>query len=334
VILAFGATLNHWTTRHGALIGLRATVIQIDLEADAIGSNHPATLGILGDARLTAEALIAELRHGGGGGEGARGGGGVGGEGGGGGGGLGGEGGGGGGRTGGEGRGGGGGEAGGGEGGGRWRTPEIAARVAAGRWRDVPFEDASTADYVDPRTLSIALADLLPDDVAIAVDSGHFTGWPTFFLEVSDPRSWLFVNAFQAVGLGLGNAIGAAVARPDRLTVAALGDGGTFLALQELETAARLGIKLLVVIYDDAAYGAEVHHFRTLGEEVGLAQFPPIDLAAITRGCGAAGIVVRSTDDLAPVSDWISEGSGPLVVDAKVDPDVCADWLHDAFKTG
>jgi thiamine pyrophosphate-dependent acetolactate synthase large subunit-like protein len=215
-----------------------------------------------------------------------------------------------------------------------WRTPELAARIATERWRDEPYEDAGTAEYIDPRTLSIALADLLPADVGVAVDSGHFLGYPSFFLEVPDARSWLFINAFQAVGLGLGNAIGAAVARPDRITVAALGDGGTFLALQEIETAARLGLRLLVVIYDDAAYGAEVHHFGPLGEDVGPAQFPATDLAAVARACGAAGIIVRSVDDLPPVADWLREGEGPLVVDAKVNPDVCADWLQEAFKTG
>jgi thiamine pyrophosphate-dependent acetolactate synthase large subunit-like protein len=282
VVLAVGATLNDWTTRHGELIAADATVIQVDLEADAIGANRPATLGILGDARLTAGALLAALEHDSPG----------------------------------------------------WRTPELAERIAAGRWRDEPYDDQGTDEYIDPRTLSIALADLLPADVAVAVDSGHFTGYPSFFLDVPDARSWLFVNAFQAVGLGLGNAIGAAVARPDRITVAALGDGGTFLALQELETAARLGLRLLVVVYDDAAYGAEVHHFRTLGEDVAPAQFPAADIAAIARACGAAGVTVRSAEDLIAVGDWVRDGSGPLVVDAKVNPDVCADWLHEAFRTG
>ncbi len=284
VVLAVGATLNHWTTRHGALIGPDARVIQVDVEAGAIGANRPAAVGILGDARLTAVALRAVLQGAGPG----------------------------------------------------WRSPELAARIAARRWRDEPYEDAGTEEYIDPRTLSIALADLLPRAVTIAVDSGHFTGWPSFFLDVPDARSWLFVNAFQAVGLGLGNAIGAAVARPDRVTVAALGDGGTFLALQELETAARLGLRLLVVVYDDSAYGAEVHHFRTLGEDVAPAQFPETDIGAIARACGADGIVVRSVGDLAAVADWLrdGDGAGPLVVDAKVNPDVCADWLPEAFKGG
>src|SRR5207302_4517465 len=130
------------------------------------------------------------------------------------------------------------------------------------RWQDDPYEDASTEEYIDPRTLSLALNRRLPHDRAVAVDSGHFLGYPSMYLDVPDARSWLFPNGFQAVGLGLGNAIGAAIANPDTTTVAAIGDGGAFMAMQEIETAARLKLgNLLVLIYDDAAYGAEVHHF-------------------------------------------------------------------------
>jgi thiamine pyrophosphate-dependent acetolactate synthase large subunit-like protein len=215
-----------------------------------------------------------------------------------------------------------------------WRTPEMAQRIAAGRWRDVAFEPSARSGYVDPRTVSLEIARRLPADILVAVDSGHFLGWPAFYFDPPDARSWVFVNAFQAVGLGLGNAIGAAVAGGERLTVAALGDGGTFLALQELETAARLRLRLLVVVYDDAAYGAEVHHFRTLGEDVAFAQFPDVDLAAIAVACGARAQVVRSPGDLAVLDEWLATGAGagPLVLDAKVDPEVVAEWLEDAFK--
>src|SRR5205085_1208164 len=85
-------------------------------------------------------------------------------------------------------------------------------------------------------------------------------------------------------GLGLANAVGAALARPDRLTVAALGDGGAMMGLQELETAARLRLPILFVIYDDAAYGAEVHHFQPMGHPVETVQFPDADFAAIADG--------------------------------------------------
>ena len=129
----------------------------------------------------------------------------------------------------------------------------------------------------------------------MAVDSGHFLGYPSMFLDVPDARAWVFPNGFQAVGLGLGNAIGAAIAEPDRPTVAAIGDGGAFMALAELETAVRLKLgNLLVLIYDDAAYGAEVHHFAPMGHDVSLVRFPDADLAAIARAAGAARDHVRN----------------------------------------
>ncbi len=216
-----------------------------------------------------------------------------------------------------------------------FRTPDRAAEIARRGWADDPFDDASTSEWIDPRTLSIELERLLPADKAVAVDSGHFLGYPAMYMSVPDARAWVFPNGFQAVGLGLGNAIGAAVARPDRLTVAAIGDGGAFMALAELETAARLHLKLLVLIYDDAAYGAEVHHFRPMGHDVSRVQFPDADIAAIATAAGARGQTVRGTADLEIVGEWLDETQPrPLVLDAKVNPTICADWLAEAFRAG
>ncbi len=156
------------------------------------------------------------------------------------------------------------------------------------------------------------------------------------FLGVPDARAWVFPNGFQAVGLGLGNAIGAAIARPDRPTVAAIGDGGALMALAELETAARLKLKLLVLIYDDAAYGAEVHHFAPMGHDVSRVRFPPTDLAAFATAAGARAATVRTSQTLHDtIPDWLAEPEPrPLVLDAKVNPDICADWLAEAFRGG
>jgi thiamine pyrophosphate-dependent acetolactate synthase large subunit-like protein len=194
-------------------------------------------------------------------------------------------------------------------------------------------------DALDPRDLSIALADVLPHDKTVVIDSGHFTGWPAMYLDVPDPRHWLFVNGFQCVGLGLGAAIGAAVAMqaadPAHITVAAVGDGGLFLSLQELDTAARVGARLLIVVYDDEAYGAEVHHFGPMGHPTDIVTFPPVDLGAIAAAAGVPAITVRAAEALAePLTEWIASGTGPLLVDAKVDPSICADWLADAFRGG
>ena len=217
-----------------------------------------------------------------------------------------------------------------------WRTPELKQEIEARRWRDDPYADGGTEAFIDPRTLSRAVDALLPAERAVAVDSGHFLGYPAMFLSVPDARAWVFPNGFQAVGLGLGNAIGAAIARPDRPTVAAVGDGGAFMALAELDTAVRLNTKLLVLIYDDAAYGAEVHHFAPMGHDVSLVQFPAADLAAFGAAVGARAATIRSIDTLEEViPDWLAEPEPrPLVLDAKVNPEICADWLAEAFRAG
>jgi thiamine pyrophosphate-dependent acetolactate synthase large subunit-like protein len=339
VVLAVGASLNAWTTRHGTLFAPDATVVQVDVDAEAIGAHRNVDLGLVGDARFTAEALVAALdasapckpRSG---------------------------------------------HArsatsdsasddaraaapdaahsdpaapleplaevdpthaiaaaaraltaqvtlpsG--------RSDELAEQIAAGRWRDEPYDEG---DVLDPRTLSIALDDLLPAERTVAVDSGHFMGWPSMYLRVPDADGFVFPQAFQCVGLALGDAIGAAYARPDRLTVAALGDGGALLSLPEFETLGRLGLPILTVIYNDAAYGAEVHHFRPMGHAVDLAQFPDTDFAALARAAGCEGITVRDVADLEPLRAWLERRDRPMVVDAKVDPDLCADWLEEAFR--
>src|SRR5262249_38753018 len=152
-------------------------------------------------------------------------------------------------------------------------------------------------------------------------------------LGVPDAAGFCFTQAFQSIGLGLASALGAAIARPDRLTLAALGDGGFLMSVAELTTAARLRAPLVVAIYNDAAYGAEVHHFGPHGHPLDIVRFPDEDLAAIARGFGCAGITVRAPADLAAAADWLAgPRDRPLVIDAKVVSSHPSWWLEEAFR--
>ncbi|HKE20528.1 MAG TPA: thiamine pyrophosphate-binding protein [Kofleriaceae bacterium] len=285
VVVAWGSTLNMWTTRHQRLIGPDAFVAQVDLQSSALGVNRPIDLGLCGDVAAVAGACAGELERRGAPPS-------------------------------------------------AWRTPELRARIAAeGRWRAVPYDDEGGAGRIDPRTLSIALDDLLPAERTVVIDSGNFMGYPSMFLSVPDAAGFCFTQAYQSIGLGLASALGAAVARPDRLTVAALGDGGFLMAAAELATAAQLGAPLVVAIYDDAAYGAEVHHFGPHGHPLDTVTFPDRDLAAIARGFGCAGITVRSPGDLDAARDWLAgPPDRPLVIDAKVSSRHASWWLEEAFR--
>ncbi|MGP3776865.1 thiamine pyrophosphate-binding protein [Streptomyces sp. SDT5-1] len=211
------------------------------------------------------------------------------------------------------------------------RTPDVAERLAAeGSWAQVAYEDGTGGGRIDPRTLTLALDGMLPAERTVAVDSGNFMGCPSMYLDVPDQYGLCFTQAFQSIGLGLSTAIGAALARPDRLPVAACGDGGFLMGVSELETAVRLGLPLLVVVYNDAMYGAEVHHF-TDAADLSTVTFPDTDIAALARGHGCAALTVTAPEDLAPLAEWLAAPERPMVIDAKTTRDEGAWWLQDAF---
>ncbi|MFC8039786.1 thiamine pyrophosphate-binding protein [Paenarthrobacter sp. NPDC057355] len=222
----------------------------------------------------------------------------------------------------------------------KYRTEAIALAIkGSSRWRDVDTPDLSTATSIDPRVLTRELDTLLPVERIVSVDSGNFMGYPSQYLAVPDEFGFCFTQAFQAIGLGLYTAIGAAVAQPSRLPVLGAGDGGFLMGISELETAVRLKLPLVCIVYNDAAYGAEVHHFASghPGTDVSSVVFPETDIAAIARGFGADGVTVRTVADLAAVEPWLAAYDAgtqdrPLVIDAKIASDGGSWWLAEAFQ--
>lgn len=217
----------------------------------------------------------------------------------------------------------------------RYRTGDVRSRITeSSRWQDVSVDDISTGDRIDPRALTIALDEILPADRVLSIDSGNFMGYPSTHLSVPDENGFCFTQAYQSIGLGLYTAIGAALAQPNRLPVLGTGDGGFLMSTTELDTAVRLGLPLVVIVYNDSAYGAEVHHFTDGDHDT--VTFPDTDIASIARGFGAEGVTVRSVDDLGEVRAWVdgyreAGTARPLVIDAKIADDGGSWWLAEAF---
>jgi len=214
----------------------------------------------------------------------------------------------------------------------RWRSAETRQRIDAGSNHSAPYQDTSRAGFVDPRTLSKAVDAILPLDRVVASDSGHFCGWVPRFLRVPNARASCLSHSFQSVGLGLASAIGLAIANPGALAVLGAGDGGFLMSLADLETAVRLNLRMCILIYNDSSYAAEVHLYRRRGYAIDIVQFPDTDFAAIARGHGADALTVRSLKDLEPLRAWVRDGArGVFVIDAKIDPDLEADWHAEHF---
>jgi acetolactate synthase I/II/III large subunit len=211
-----------------------------------------------------------------------------------------------------------------------WRD-EVAADIGLAGWEHEPYDDASTVSRIDPRSLSLALGRLLPAKRTLVMDGGHFVGWPAMYWPSADPSALVFTGAaFQTIGLGFAGAVGAAVGRTDRTTVVALGDGGALMGLPELETLIRVSRSALVVIFNDAAYGAEVHMYSPLVTDTSPATFGDTDFAAVARSFGARSATIRTVADLAGLRAWREAGChGTYLLDCKVVPDVVAKYLSD-----
>jgi thiamine pyrophosphate-dependent acetolactate synthase large subunit-like protein len=195
--------------------------------------------------------------------------------------------------------------------GGHW----AAARIAAARQRP-PAAEAVSGEPLPASRVLCELDPLLPADRIVVVDGGLFTGFVLDQITVDTPAAWLWSLDFCSIGLGLGLAIGAALARPDKACVLFAGDGGFAMNLQELETVVREQIELTVVVLNDSGYAAEVCVLDAFGKPAGLAEFDDVDFARIAAGFGLASVTVRTTEDMDQVAEALRQPR--LLVDAKV----------------
>jgi thiamine pyrophosphate-dependent acetolactate synthase large subunit-like protein len=278
LVVGWGCALNMWTTRHGTLIGPGARVVQVDLDADAIGAHRPVDLGVLGDVAATASDLLGVVAP----------------------------------RTG-------------------YRTDAVRAAIAARvRWRDVRTTTSPARGHRPAHAL-----DRAGRRAAARADRRRrlrqLHGLPEC-LPVGAGRGRVLLHAGVPVdraGVGDGGRRGARAARPGgrrRARRRRGADGG-----RRAGDRGAAGIPMVVVVYDDRGYGAEVHHFPDADHAT--VTFPEIDLSAVGRGYGFEAVTVRAPADLEGVADWVTgPRRAPLLVHAPIASDGGSWWLSEAFR--
>ncbi|CAN5356783.1 thiamine pyrophosphate-binding protein [soil metagenome] len=192
-------------------------------------------------------------------------------------------------------------------------------------------DDLAPDGRLDPRSLMRRLDVLLPEDRVIVQDGGHFIGWAPTYLRVPAPDRLIMVGtAFQTIGLGLPSAVGAGRARPDSTIVLSSGDGGALMGLADLETVVRSVRHGVVLIFNDAAYGAEVHQYGVRGIDERPMLIPEVDFAGLASALGAQAAVIRTLDDLAALESWLASGAeGVFLADLRVSREVVAPYMHE-----
>lgn len=310
VAVVFGASLNQFTMRFGELFAPGTRVFQVDV---APAATHAHIGGFVrGDARIVAEALVGRLRE---------------------------------------------------------KRPGVPVLRRSARsseesgeslrakrnspseaptpWRESvdlsaarsyePGDDIAPDGRLDPRSAARRVAALLPEDRVVVSDGGHFIGWANMYWPVSSPdRMMMIGTAFQAIGQGWPSVVGATRARPESTIVLTSGDGGGLMAIADLESAVRAaGGHGCAVIWNDAAYGAEVHLYGLKGLAEDPMRIPQVDFAAFAVAVGAEGVVVRTLHDLDRLATWAAQPVDErpfLLLDLRISPAVIAPYQQEIIR--
>jgi thiamine pyrophosphate-dependent acetolactate synthase large subunit-like protein len=210
---------------------------------------------------------------------------------------------------------------------GGWRTDAIAARIRDSKPDSMEFE--IEPGLLDPRDVVEALEKHLPRDWEM-VNSGGHCSW--FFAQMpSRPQEkFMTIREFGAIGNGISFAMGVAAARPDQTAVLFDGDGSLMMHIQELETIKRHGLRILIIVINDGAYGSEVHKFRSEGMPEEGSVFGYCDFADIARGFGLPGRTFKKLDELPKAIAEFAKTSGAAVWDFHVSDKVVSPTIRRA----
>jgi acetolactate synthase-1/2/3 large subunit len=212
-----------------------------------------------------------------------------------------------------------------------WRSEAMAARIRDSKPDSMKFD--IEPGLLDPRDVVDSLEKTLPPDWELVNSSGHCS-W--FFAQMpSRPQERFFsLREFGAIGNGSSFAMGVAAARPDRPVVLFDGDGSLMMHIQELETMKRHGMKILIIVMNDGAYGSEVHKLRSEGLPEEGSVFGRPDFAAIARGFGLDGKTVKRLEDVPKLVEEFAKGKSGAVWDFHVSDKVVSPTIRRAHPPG
>ncbi len=193
------------------------------------------------------------------------------------------------------------------------------------------FQAANTPRTLDPRAVALALDGLLPKARNAVYDAGNFLQIVPY-IAVPGPHCIKNTVDFASIGMGFGVAMGFAAGTPERTTVLFVGDGGFLMTLGELETAARENLPLVIVLMNDAAYGAELHYLKMRGMPVSTAVFADIDFAPIAQVFGFETATVRTLEELRALAPLLANPQGPILLDCKINASVAAPFLLETVE--
>jgi acetolactate synthase I/II/III large subunit len=170
-----------------------------------------------------------------------------------------------------------------------------------------------------PQRMVSEIRSLLPEDGIIALDNGVYKIWFARNYRAYQPNTVLLDNALATMGAGLPSAIAAKIVFPNKKVIAICGDGGFMMNSQEMETAVRLGIDLVVLILRDNAYGMIKWKQANMGFDNWGLDYGNPDFVKYAESYGAKGFRPTSVDDFKSILETCIHAKGVNLIDLSID---------------
>ena len=284
LVFFIGSRAGGMTTAMWRVPSPGTKVIQLDIDAAEIGRNYPASVTLLGDAKVTLKRLIDAAQR---------------------------------------------------------KTPEAAAawtsrvRQLVSEWRAAAdVQRNSDAVPMRPERVCQEITEALPADGIVVADTGHAGMWSAQMIDFTHPGQRL-IRCAGSLGWGFPGSLGVKCALPDRPVLCFTGDGGFYYCLAEMETAARHGINVVVVINNNSALNQELRLVDLAygGKQRGRAgeiwRFGNVDFVKTAEALGCAGLRVTRPGQLKDALHDAFRMNRPVIIDAVTDIEALAPraWL-------
>lgn len=191
--------------------------------------------------------------------------------------------------------------------------------LSSTRSRRVQDANQHTATPVHPARIVSELQKWLTQDVTVCVDMGSFHLWIAHFLFSFRARQILISNGQQTLGVALPWGIASCLVRPHEKTLSISGDGGFLFSGMELETAVRLKLNLVHMIWIDGTYDMVAVQERAKYKRTSGVDFGPFDVVKYAEAFGAKGLFINSPDEMGQQLRKAFEIPGPVLIGINVD---------------
>jgi acetolactate synthase-1/2/3 large subunit len=250
------------------------TVVHCDIRPSEVGRNYPAKVGLVGDAKVTLQRMLAVAKT-------------------------------------------------------PVKRAEWVARATGlvKEWEtSIASHQASNAKPIRPERICQEITAWLPENGILVADTGHSAIWTACMVKFTKPGQ-RYIRCAGTLGWGFPGAMGAKCAQPDRPVLCVTGDGGFYYHMGELETAARFGINVVVLVNNNGgwnqtwggirrAYGGDASQGHNLWA------FHQSDFAGVAESMGCLGIRVTEPGQIRPALELSFAAGRPAVIDVRSDPAV------------